>query len=133
MRGIGHWLQQAARQPGTGLGLVNRHGTICGRQNSARTLCALTPTGHLGKHCVVRRLKLVVGGLYLSSTNCAMLPLLELRERSTSMETLAGICLPGPTSYILKSKKEVRHDFYRQDSERSLLLKGSQQACTVQM
>ena len=81
----------------------------------------------------MRRLKLVAGDLYLRSTDCAMLPLLELRGRSTSLETWASNCLPRPTSCILKSQKEVRHDFYRQDSERSLLLKGSQQSCTVQM
>ena len=75
----------------------------------------------------------MAGELHLSWMECALLPLLEPRGRSTSLETWASICLPRATSCILKSQKEVRHHFCRRDSERSLLLKGSQQSCTVRM
>ena len=35
---MGHWVQQAARQRGTAGELFNRHGKICGRHNSDRSL-----------------------------------------------------------------------------------------------
>ena len=62
-----------------------------------------------------------------------VLPLLEPRGQSTSLETWASIYLPRPTSCIFKSQKEVRQHFCCRDSERSLLLKGSHQSCTVQL
>ena len=73
---------------------------------------------------MLRRLKLVVGGLQLSWMECALLPLLEPRGRSTSLEMWASICMPRPTSCILKSQKEVRHHFCRRDSEKKLAAKG---------
>ena len=98
MRGIGHWVQQAARQRGTSWELVNRHGKMCGRQNSDWTLCAMTHARHNGKHRVLRRLKLVVGELHLSWMECALLPLLELRGRSTSRGH-ASVCQGAPLVY----------------------------------